>query len=525
MPVLPERIKRLSMTWFIAAAAVLAQSSANRPVFDSFEVATIKPAAGDSAGRYIRMQTAHQLFAKNHTVKSLIASAYNLSPRAISGGPAWTESDHYDILAEAPNAVRPNPDEQMSMLRKLLSDRFRLTFHREEKELPVYKLTVANNGPKLRTSTVSPDASPEGPPPLVFVLYPHEARLPGRNATVAELAAVMQKAALDRPVLDKTGLSGRFDFDLEWTTDETQFGGQGPSGSSESPKPDLFAAIQQQLGLKLEADKRAGPDFDHRQGRAPWRELDPPDAVTPRERSDNLSRVPSAGSEVLTEPARFFFVTDSPQHGDTRLRLRNRVPRRSAEACGAGWPYWRDLQGISAGRILSASGALLCRSLSRAGRRSRFQDRRLRRRVSCFSTRRYAPHSRADSRQQFLNAERLGDVIIRAGVQDLYFVALGIADRQYNDGHVGSFADSAAGFEASNTRHVEIEQDQIRMIRAQDFERLLAGFRFDNGVAQVGQRCLHGATQLRLIVDDKYCRKIHGSLMITAAPPPARFSA
>ena len=102
---------------------------------------------------------------------------------------------------------------------------------------------------------MSPDASPEGPPPLVFVLSPQSVRLPARNATMAELASVFQRAALDRPVVDKTALSGRDAFDLEWTPDETQFGGIGLRGTPESTKPDLFAAIQQQLGLRLEATK------------------------------------------------------------------------------------------------------------------------------------------------------------------------------------------------------------------------------------------------------------------------------
>lgn len=139
------------------------------------------------------------------------------------------------------------------MLRKLLIDRFKITFHREEKEFAIYALTVAKNGPKLMEA--APVTSPEGPPPLVFTIYPDRARLPGRSATMAELATVFQRAALDRPVVDKTGLSGRYDFDLEWTPDETQFGGGVPTGNPEAPKPDLFTALQQQLGLKLEATR------------------------------------------------------------------------------------------------------------------------------------------------------------------------------------------------------------------------------------------------------------------------------
>jgi len=233
-----------------------AQQAQSRTPFDAFEVATIRPTPVDAArGRYIRMESAHQLIAKNHTLKTLIEAAYNLSPQTISGGPAWVDEDHYDILAKAPGEVRPNLDEQMAMLRTLLSDRFSLAFHRERKEFPIYILTIAKGGVRMRESTVSADATPEGPPALVFVIAPPLARMPGRDATVGELASVLQRAALDRPVVDKTELTGRYDFDLEFMPDETQFGGMVGSGSPDSGKPDLFAAIQRQLGLKLEATK------------------------------------------------------------------------------------------------------------------------------------------------------------------------------------------------------------------------------------------------------------------------------
>jgi uncharacterized protein (TIGR03435 family) len=243
----------------IAATGIIpAQPIPPRPTFNEFEVATIKPTAPDwSGGRFIRMQSAHQFIAKNHALKTLIAAAYNLSPHAISGGPAWLDSDRYDILAKTPGEIRSNLDEQMSMLRQLLADRFKLTFHREQKQLPVYALTIAKSGPKLKETALSPDAFPEGPPPLIFVVSPQLVRLPGRYATMADLASVMQRAALDHPVIDQTGLSGRYDFNLEWIPDETQFGGAlgHPPATDSTAKPDLFAALQQQLGLRLEAAK------------------------------------------------------------------------------------------------------------------------------------------------------------------------------------------------------------------------------------------------------------------------------
>jgi uncharacterized protein (TIGR03435 family) len=247
-------VKPAVVVLIFAARGMFAQSSAARPTFDTFEVATVKPTAPDwRGGRYMRMQTAHQFAAKNYTLRVILSAAYNLTPKAISGGPAWVDSDSYDILAEAPGEVRPTQEEQMSMLRKLLSERFNLTFHREQKEFSIYALTVAKGGPKLTAST--PVTSPEGAPPLVFMLAPDRARLPARNATMGELAWVMQRAAVDRPVVDKTGFTGRYDFDLEWTPDETQFGGTVPTGNPEPPKPDLFTAMQQQLGLRLEATR------------------------------------------------------------------------------------------------------------------------------------------------------------------------------------------------------------------------------------------------------------------------------
>src|SRR5215469_4361418 len=118
----------------IAVVSPLWAQPSTRPAFDSFEVATIKPTAADwNAGRFLRMQTANQFVARNYTLRVLISAAYNLNPKAISGGPSWVDSDRYDIVARTPGEVRPNMDEQLAMLRKLLADRFNLTFHREKK--------------------------------------------------------------------------------------------------------------------------------------------------------------------------------------------------------------------------------------------------------------------------------------------------------------------------------------------------------------------------------------------------------
>jgi uncharacterized protein (TIGR03435 family) len=239
-------------TLIISASGVLGQSTTPRPKFDSFEVATIKPVDPDAkAGRYIIMQGNNRFVEKAYTLKLLIAAAYDLNPRTISGGPGWIESDHYDILAVTPGEIRPSHDEQMSMLRNLLADRFKLTFHREQKVFSIYELTVAKSGPKLKPSTAAPD----DPPALISTVYPQRIVMPARNATMSDLSRLMQRAILDRPVVDKTGLSGRYDFDLEWAPDETQFGGEVPVAPADAPSPPLFSAIQQQLGLRLEATR------------------------------------------------------------------------------------------------------------------------------------------------------------------------------------------------------------------------------------------------------------------------------
>ena len=236
----------------ISVSGMLAQTVAPRPKFDAFEVATIKPVDPDAkAGRYIVMQGNNRFVEKAYTLKLLIAAAYDLNPRTISGGPGWIESDHYDIVAVTPGEVRPTHDEQMSMLRNLLTERFKLTFHREQKVFSIYELEIAKNGPKLKESGAPADE----PPQLISTVYPQRIVMPARNATMSDLARLMQRAILDRPVVDKTGLTGRYDFDLEWAPDETQFGGEVPVASADAPSLPLFSAIQQQLGLRLEATR------------------------------------------------------------------------------------------------------------------------------------------------------------------------------------------------------------------------------------------------------------------------------
>ncbi len=118
----------------------------------------------------------------------------------------------------------------MAILRRLLTDRFQRAFYGERKELPIYALTVAKGGSKLNESTLVPESIPRGPPPLIFVISPQGASLPARCATMAEFASLLERTALARPVVDKNGLTGRYDFDSAGSPTK-------PSSISTAPPP------------------------------------------------------------------------------------------------------------------------------------------------------------------------------------------------------------------------------------------------------------------------------------------------
>jgi uncharacterized protein (TIGR03435 family) len=216
-----------------------------------FEVATIKPSMPDRPGKLFTVK-GRQVITINTTVNDLMTFAYELHARQITGGPAWMDTEKYDVTGQPQGQGVPNLTQLRAMVRQLLADRFKLVFHRDTKELSVYAIVVGNGGPKLTKN----DTNPNGLPSLLFKGL---GVLPAMNATMADLAGVMQTAVLDRPVVDKTGLPGRYDFTLTWTPDESQFSGLGvrvpaPSGDPNAP-PGLFTALQEQLGLKLDSTK------------------------------------------------------------------------------------------------------------------------------------------------------------------------------------------------------------------------------------------------------------------------------
>ena len=219
----------------------------------SFEVATIKPTKPDEQRKVITVR-GRELVVVNFTLNDLIKFAYDVQEKQIVGGPDWVGSDKFDVNAQPDVPGMPNEQQMKTMIQKMLADRFQFKFHPDKKEMSAYVLTVGKDGPKMTKNTDDPNGLPGlffGPLGVLHV----------RNATMANFTSLMQATVLDRPVVDQTGLDGRWDFILKWTPDESQFAGMGikvppPSDAADAPPP-LFTAIQEQLDLKLEAEKTA----------------------------------------------------------------------------------------------------------------------------------------------------------------------------------------------------------------------------------------------------------------------------
>ena len=222
----------------------------------SFEVATIKPTKPDERGTYITVQGTG-LVVVNFSLNDLVKFAYDMQDKQIVNGADWMRTDKWDINAKPDTPGQPNTKQLQTMVRKLLADRFALKFHNDQREMGAYVLTVGKDGPKMKQNTGNPNGLPGlffGPIGTLHVM----------NATMEDFTGLMQSAVLDRPVVDKTGLAGRWDFTLKWTPDESQFTGMGikippPSADDANAAPPLFTAIQEQLDLKLEAQKTQVP--------------------------------------------------------------------------------------------------------------------------------------------------------------------------------------------------------------------------------------------------------------------------
>ncbi|MEP7351919.1 MAG: TIGR03435 family protein [Acidobacteriota bacterium] len=216
----------------------------------SFEVVTVKPTSRREVLDKGFGMRGRRFTVTNESVTDLITLAFGLHVQQMAGAPLWAQSEKFDIEGEADGEGEPNLDQWKLMLRKMLADRFQLSFHIEKKELTVYALTVAKGGLKMTRSANQDGLAGLGLRGLGSVV--------GRSANMGNFRNFMQGYVMDRPVLDQTGLDGRYDFTLDWTPDEFQFSTQGvkaPPAPDNAVHPSLYTAIQQQMGLKLERVK------------------------------------------------------------------------------------------------------------------------------------------------------------------------------------------------------------------------------------------------------------------------------
>jgi uncharacterized protein (TIGR03435 family) len=216
-----------------------------RPLTDAdpaFEVATIKPSNPDGPGRGGGAEGGG-IVLRNTSVADLMKFAYDIHPNQIIGAPAWVTSDRYDITAKVEGNGTPTPDQLKIMLRRLLAERFQLAFHREQKELPVYTLTVAKSGAKITKNELKTETS--------GVIFRAVGSVALNNSPMDEFCRMLQTAALDRPVVNQTGLPGKYDFTLIWTPEQLLNTPANvnalASPEKAEPPPDIYGAVQQQL--------------------------------------------------------------------------------------------------------------------------------------------------------------------------------------------------------------------------------------------------------------------------------------
>jgi len=232
---------------FFACALVICLASARFFVAAEqlfFEAASIH--LNDSGSRFAGMSIykGGRFTATNVTVKRLIIASYKIQGYQIVGGPPWMDSDHYDITAKSESEA--NQEQVAEMIKALLGDRFKLKSHHEVKELPVYELDVAKGGSKLKTNTDGGDNHKSST---------SRGKITGQNVPLETFVTLLSNQ-LDRLVVDKTGLKGNYDLQLEWSPDLSR----AATATDAPPPPDgtsIFTAIQEQLGLRLEAGKTA----------------------------------------------------------------------------------------------------------------------------------------------------------------------------------------------------------------------------------------------------------------------------
>jgi len=224
-------------TAVLLAAAIGA--AAAQPL--TFEVASVKPNLTDS-GHSSNHTRPTSLIMDNSTLAGLIRSAYGLRPDQLIG-PGWMETERFDIAAKSSHEV--TDDELMQMLQALLVERFKLTFHHDEKELPVYALVVDKKGLKIQPVEGNGDST-----------HTEKGLLQAKEVTLAQLAKSLS-TILGRTVLDDTKTEGSFTFELKWTPEDLS--AKEKKAEKESAGPSIYDAVREQLGLKFEERKAKLP--------------------------------------------------------------------------------------------------------------------------------------------------------------------------------------------------------------------------------------------------------------------------
>ncbi len=246
----------------LLSASLIAQVVKSDGPKPQFEVATVRPNKSGEAGASLGPRPGGRLNGTNQTARNLIRNAFNAQPYQLIGGPDWMDSDRFDIVAKAADADLDvkgmlTLPQFMLRLQSLLEDRFRMVTHWETRELPVYALVLATDGklgPRLQVHAGECDrARGDGPPAPGAAavncgtrtnVTPTGGKVTGRGIRMETFARNLA-GATGRYVVDKTGLSGSYDLDLEFTPDQ----------SPDTTGPSLFTAMQEQLGLKLDSQR------------------------------------------------------------------------------------------------------------------------------------------------------------------------------------------------------------------------------------------------------------------------------
>lgn len=220
----------------------------------SFEVATIKPNDTDGSTMQALTFRGRNLITVNSSLADLIMFAYSVQKKQVIGAPDWIEQDRYDVNATPDQEGTPSADQVRLMIRKLLADRFQLKFHHDKRELSAFVLTVGKDGSKLKPAQPNGNLHGIGVQPAKS-----GAMMFANNSPIPAFTSFLQSLVLDRPVVDQTGLTGKYDLTVTFTPDDSLFNGQ-PLGFPEPAEgveaaPSFFDAIQRQLGLKLTAEK------------------------------------------------------------------------------------------------------------------------------------------------------------------------------------------------------------------------------------------------------------------------------